>query len=86
MPLSKMARKTTKRASISYACRTPKILGREGKDAQNRKDFLEKEKGKEIEKGKEKKIRAGHSKQPSLAQPNLIHSVFNLRCLESRAR
>ena len=35
----------------------PKILGKEGKNAPNRKEFLEKEKGKEIQKGKEKKIR-----------------------------
>ena len=32
-------------------------LGKRGKNAQNRKEFLEKEKGKEIQKGKEKKIR-----------------------------
>ena len=47
-----------KKARIFNACRTPKILGKEGKKAQNRKEFLEKEKGKEIHKGKEKKIRA----------------------------
>ena len=34
----------------------PKILGKEAKNAQNRKEFLEK--GKENQKGKEKKIRA----------------------------
>ena len=31
--------------------------GKERKNAQNRKEFLEKENGKEIQKGKEKKIR-----------------------------
>ena len=34
----------------------PKILGKEGKNAQNRKEFLTKEKGKENQKGKERKI------------------------------
>ena len=34
----------------------PKILGKQGKNAQNRKKFREKEKGKEIQKGKQKKI------------------------------
>ena len=57
----KTARKTTKTARISSACRTPKILGKEGKNAQNRKEFLEKEKGKEKQKGKEKKIRVAFS-------------------------
>ena len=53
----KTARKTTKKARISSACHTAKILGKEGKNAQNRKEFLAKEKGKENQKGKEKKIR-----------------------------
>ena len=57
LPFWKTARKTTKRARISYTCRTPKILGKEGKNAQNRKEFLGKEKGKEFHKSKEKKIR-----------------------------
>ena len=57
LPFWKMARKTTKKTGISYACRTPRILEKEWKNAQNRKEFLEKEKGKEIQKGKEKKIR-----------------------------
>ena len=35
-----------------------KSLGKKGKNAQNRKEFLEKEKGKENQKGKEKEIRA----------------------------
>ena len=34
-----------------------KSLRKKGKNAQNRKEFLEKEKGREIQKGKEKKIR-----------------------------
>ena len=46
LPFWKTARKITKKARISSACRTPKILGKEGKNAQNRKEFLEKEKGK----------------------------------------
>ena len=57
LDLWKTARKTTKKARISSACRTPKILGQEGKNAQNCKEFLEKEKGKENQKDKEKKIR-----------------------------
>ena len=57
LPFWKTARKTTKKARISSACRTPKILGKEGEKAQDRKEFLQKEKGKENQKGKEKKIR-----------------------------
>ena len=57
LPFWKTARKTIKKARISYACQTPKILGKEGENAQNRKEFLEKEKGKKIQNGKEKKIR-----------------------------
>ena len=34
-----------------------KSLGKEGKKAQNRKEFLGKDKGKEIQKGQERKIR-----------------------------
>ena len=52
-----MARKTTKKARIFHRCRTPKILGKEGKNAQKSKEFLGKEKSKEIQKIKEKKIR-----------------------------
>ena len=59
LPFWKTARKTTRKARISSACRTPKILGKEGENAQNRKEFLEKEQGKENQKGKEKKIREG---------------------------
>ena len=50
LPFLRTARKTTKRARISYACRTLKILGKEGRNAQNRKEFLEKQKDKEIQK------------------------------------
>ena len=57
VPFWKAARKTAKKARVSSACRTPKILGKQGKNAQKRKEFLEKEKGKENQKGKEKKIR-----------------------------
>ena len=39
-----MARKTTKKARIFYPCRTPKIPGKERKNAQKSKEFLEKEK------------------------------------------
>ena len=53
------ARKTTKKARIFYPCRTPKILGKEGKNAQKNKEFLGKKKSKEIQKSKEKKIREG---------------------------
>ena len=38
----KKARKTTKKASIFDPCQTPKTLGKEGKNAQESKDFLEK--------------------------------------------
>ena len=59
LPFWKTARKTTQKGKDFFCCRTPKILGKEGKSAQNRKEFLEEEKGKEIQKGKERKIRAG---------------------------
>ena len=49
--------KTTKKARIFYPCRTPTILEKEGKNAQKNKQFLEHQKSKEIQKGKEKKIR-----------------------------
>ena len=48
--LGKRQGKPTKRARISHACRAPQILGKQGKNAQNRKEFLEKEKCKEIKK------------------------------------
>ena len=50
------ARKTTKKARIFRLFRTPKILGKEGKNTQKNKEFLEKQKGKEIQNSKEKKI------------------------------
>ena len=70
LPFCKTARKTTKKARISSACRTPKILGNGGKNARNRKEFLEKEKGKENQKGKEKKIRV------LLSSSRFIHHVM----------
>ena len=56
----KKARKTTKKARIFHLFRNPEILGKEGKNTQKSKEFLEKQKSKEIQKSKEKKIRAGH--------------------------
>ena len=51
-------KETTKTARISFPGRTPKILGKEANNAQNRKEFLEKDRGKEIQKkNKERKIR-----------------------------
>ena len=47
-----------KKTRIFYSCRTPEILGKEEKNGQKGKEFLAKEKSKEIRKGKEKKIRA----------------------------
>ena len=43
LPFWKTAGKTTKKARISSACRTPKILGKEWQNAQIFKEFLEKE-------------------------------------------
>ena len=56
LPFWKTARKTTKKARISSACRTPKTLGKEGKNAQNRKEFLEKEKSKENQKARKRRL------------------------------
>ena len=78
LPFWKTARKTTKKARISSACRTLKILGKEGKNAQNRKEFLEKAKGKENQKGKEKKIRAWCFAQDSVLRGR--RSVGGGRC------
>ena len=47
-----------KKARIFYRCRTPKILGKEGKNAQKSKEFLGKEKSKESTK-KARKRRLG---------------------------
>ena len=58
LPFEKKASKTTKKKTrIFYSSRTPKILGKEGKNAQKDKEILEKTKRKEIQKNKEKKIR-----------------------------
>ena len=57
---------------LSYACRTPNILGEGGENAQKDKEFLERTKRKEIQKGKEKKIRDKRfSKMISLNAKNL---------------
>ena len=50
-----------------------KSLGKKGKNAENRKEFLEKEKGKGNQKGKEKKIRVCHIRQqvdPAVGDPS----------------
>ena len=69
----KTARKTTKKTRIFYRCRTPKILGKEGKNGQKSKEFLGKEKRKEIPKSKEKKIRV-NPKIVQKSRNNLIDS------------
>ena len=81
LPFWKTARKTTKKARISSACRTPQSLGKEGQNAQIRKEFLEKEKGKENQKGKEKKIREKRCCQgifthtPRIGSENVLPNV-----------
>ena len=55
--LEKKARKTTQRTRIFYPYRTPKISGKEGKNAQKNKKFLAGEKRKEFQKSKERKGR-----------------------------
>ena len=83
-----MARKTTKKARIFYPCRTPKILGKERKNAQKCKEFLEKEKSKEIQKSKEKKIRVllenqafGGRRKPQIFAENRRKPQIGLRHL-----
>ena len=58
----KKARKTTKKTRIFYAYRTPKISGKEGKNAQKNKEILAGEKNKEFPKNKARKDRviSGH--------------------------
>ena len=51
------ARKTHQKARIFCLFRTPRILVKEGKNTQKRKESLEKQISKEIQKSKEKKIR-----------------------------
>ena len=53
----KTARKTTKKTRIFYPCRTPKISGKEGKNAQKNKEILTSKKNKEFQKNKERKDR-----------------------------
>ena len=62
--------KPTKTARIRSRGRTPKILGKQAKNAQKGKDFLEEKKSKEIQNGKEKKIRE---------LDNVINSIANDR-------
>ena len=55
----------------------PKSLGKKRKNAQNRKEFFEKEKGKENQKDKEKKIRDMPLAQGvSSAHPDLSFLAF----------
>ena len=56
----KMARKTTQKTRIFYSYRTPKIPGKEGKNAQKNKEFLARGKNKEFQKNKERKDRVAH--------------------------
>ena len=51
----KMARKTTKKTRIYYPYRSPKIPGKEGKNAQKSKEFLAGPKNKEFQKGPKNK-------------------------------
>ena len=53
----KKARKTTQKARISSLCLTPKIPGKEGKNAQKSKEIPCNENSKEIQRSKERKIR-----------------------------
>ena len=48
----KKARKTTQKTRIFYPHRTPKILGNKGKNTQKNKEFLAREKNKEIKKAR----------------------------------
>ena len=70
------ARKTTKKARIFHLLRTPKILGKGGKNTQKNKEFLEKQKSKEIQKSKEKKIRGF----TCFRSENFSHPTFCCRC------
>ena len=87
LPFWKTARKTTKKARISYACRTPKVLGKEGKTLKITRNSFKKEKGKEIQKGKDKKI-LGPSRVFWLTSrqraENLVHRI-SVMVLGSRA-
>ena len=64
----KKAGKTTKKTRIFYPYRTPKIPGKEGKNARKNKEILARRKNKEIPKNKERKDRAGTNWDPSLGQ------------------
>ena len=92
------ARKTTKKARIFCPCRTPKILGKQGKKTQKSKEFLGKEKSKEIpkskeiQKSKEKKIRADshesldsrESFQGSRPEPPFLRIAFQVLKIANR--
>ena len=53
----KKAGKTTKKTRIFYPYRSPKIPGKEGKNARKNKEILARRKNKEIQKNKERKAR-----------------------------
>ena len=57
------ARKTTQKSKDFYLCRTPKIPGKEGENAQKSKEIPCNEKSKEIQKSKERKIRVWGQKE-----------------------
>ena len=58
----KNARKTTKKTRIFYPHRTPKIPGKEGENAQKNKEFLAREKNKEIPKTRKGRTGKGQKK------------------------
>ena len=76
-----MARKTTKKARIFSLLWIPEIPGKEGKNAQKSKEFLAREKSKETQKSKEKKIRESCCplKRPQTKPPPTRYSVQKRR-------
>ena len=64
----KKARKTTQKSKDFSLCRTPKIPGKEGKNAQKSKEIPCNEKSKEIQKSKERKIKNLHRLNQSINQ------------------
>ena len=77
------ARKTTRKSKDFSLCRTPKIPGKEGKNAQKSKEIPCNEKSKEIQKSKERKIR--EVIEPPFAAPCMIRRR-SLWCLAHRNR
>ena len=71
LPFWKTARKTTKKARISSACRTPKILGKEGKTLKIARKSLKRKRQKENQTGKEKKIRGLEGQESPLEVPRV---------------